>query len=515
LILDIVFSWTAQTQSITRTLKTLRALAKPAPTSFFSTMMDTAAVGGLGAADIYMGIITIPYYAGIPSAANPIAPLNTFWKAAPGAYVPPFDQFGLDPTSTNITIANPMPVLTGMQTVPLLVTIPKGVKPANGWPVVIFGHGITRSRMDLLAIADSFAAAGYVAVAMDFPMHGVSPDATPQYAPFWIENTPFAPVANERTFNVDYINNTTGAPGPDGLIDPSGAHAVSAGLSNMLVGRDLIRQGETDLSVLAISIASMDFDGDSVPDTDGSNIAYAGQSWGGIHGTVFTAIEPLVTRSFLSVPGGSIARFAEASASFGPVIRAGLASKGVYPGTADYESFFLVWQTVLDSADPINWAAAAAAHTPILLHEVINDQVIPNFVPTSPLAGTEPLIKVMGLTAYSTTQQSANGLRAAGRFVPPASHGSWLDPSSSPAAFLEMQKQAATFIGSFGGAVVVSNSSTMVPVVQVQSQSIVDLTEKKSSNTVKEKKKRGTVNSRMTTNWLEKNNRSDQPERFE
>ena len=158
-------------------------------------------------------------------------------------------------------------------------------------------------------------------------MHGVSPDATPQYAAFWVENTPFAPVANERTFDVDYINNTTGAPGPDGLIDPSGSHAVSAGLSNMLVGRDLIRQGETDLSVLAVSIASMDFDGDSAPDTDGSNIAYAGQSWGGIHGTVFTAIEPLVTRSFLSVPGGSIARFAEASASFGPVIRAGLAGE--------------------------------------------------------------------------------------------------------------------------------------------------------------------------------------------
>ncbi len=145
----------------------------------------------------------------------------------------------------------------------------------------------------------------------------------------------------------------------------------------MLVGRDTIRQGVADLSVLAVSIASMDFDGDQSPDTDGSNIAYAGQSWGGIHGTVFTAIEPLVTRSFLSVPGGSIARFAEASASFGPVIRAGLASKGVYPGTAEYESFFLVWQTVLDSADPINWAAAAATNTPILLHEVINDQVIP------------------------------------------------------------------------------------------------------------------------------------------
>jgi len=515
---DIVLAWTAQTQSVTRTLKTLRAFAKPSPTTIVPTGYNTGDLlpGSPGAADVYMGIITLPYYAGIPSVENPIAPLNTFWKAAPGAYVPPFDQFGLDPTSTHITVANPIPVLTGMQTVPLLVTIPRGQsKPANGWPVVIFGHGITRSRMDVLGAADGFAAAGYAVVAMDFPMHGVSPDATPAFAPFWVENTPFAPIANERTFDVDYVNNTTGAPGPDGLIDASGTHAIAAGLSSMLTGRDTIRQGEADLSVLAVSIPLMDFDGDQSPDTDGTNIAYAGQSWGGIHGTVFTAIEPLVTRSFLSVPGGSIARFAEASASFGPIIRAGLAAKGVYPGTSDYETFFLVWQTILDSADPINWAAEASANTPILLHEVINDQVIPNFVPTSPLAGTEPLIKVMGLGAYSSTQQSPDGLRAAGRFVPPATHGSWLDPSDSPAAFFEMQSQAATFIGSFGGAVVVTDESTMVPEVQVEVAPAADLTEKSGSKEGTGKKQPGLVNKLTRVNSLDSISSSDRLNRFE
>jgi len=521
---DIVITQVARTQSITPTLKTLRAFAQPAPTAFGPTGMDTSAVGGLGAADIYMGIITVPYYAGIPSAENPIAPLNTFWKAAPGAYVPPFDQFGLDPTSTNITIANPIPVLTGMQTVPLLVTIPRGqAKPANGWPVVIFGHGLTRSRMDVLAAADGFAAAGYAVIAMDFPMHGVSPDATPEYAPFWIENTPFAPVANERTFDVDYIDNVTGEfvfdeEGNiigDGLIDPSGAHSVSAALSNMLVGRDLYRQSQTNLSSLAVSISSMDFDGDGTPDTDGSNIAYAGVSFGGIHGTVFTAIEPLVTRSFLSVPGGMIARFSEASATFGPPIRAALASQGVYPGTPEYEFFFLVGQTVIDSADPINWAAEAAANTPILLHEVINDQVIPNFVPTSPLAGTEPLIKVMGLQAYSSTQQSADGLRAAGRFVPPADHSSWLSPEvGSPAAFFEMQKQAATFIGSFGGAIVVSDESTMVPVMQAEPQAVSELNEKSSSESAKGKKRNRSVN-KFDRSRLERNSKLAPRTRFE
>lgn len=485
---DIVLSWTVHTQAISPTLRFLSATAQPMPTTIAPSGMNTAAVGGLGLADIEVGIITLPYYSGVPTQENPTAALTAFWKAAPGDYIPPFDQFGLDPTSTNITVANPFPVVTDMQTVPLLVTVPNAnsekSKPPDGWPVVIFGHGITRNRMDALAVADTLASIGYAMVAIDFPLHGISPDATPSLAPFYIENTPFGPVANERTFDMDLINNATGAPGPDGLIDPSGSHAVSAGLSSMLTGRDTIRQGITDLSVLSVTIPSMDFDGDGVADTDGSNIAYAGQSWGGIHGTALSALEPLVTRSVLSVPGGGIARFAEASPSFGPVIRAGLAAAGVLPGTAAFEQFLTLWQTMLDSGDPINWAAEAAANTPIMLHEVINDQVIPNFVPTAPLSGTEPLIAVMGLTDYSTSQQSADGLRAAGRFVPPASHGSLLSPAAgSPAAFAEMQRQMASFIASHGGQILVTDPATMVTIIEPEVTSSSNLQENNSSNT--------------------------------
>ncbi|MGD8384260.1 MAG: hypothetical protein PVF89_02520, partial [Lysobacterales bacterium] len=167
---DIILSWTVQTESITPTLKRLRAAAQPAPTTIVPTGMTTAReVGVPGIADIEIGIITLPYYLGIPTPENPTAALTGFWKAAPGAYVPPFDQYGLDPTSTNITVANPMPVMTGMQTVPLLVTVPNAnsghTKPAGGWPVVIFGHGITRNRTDLLGIAETLASIGYAAVA--------------------------------------------------------------------------------------------------------------------------------------------------------------------------------------------------------------------------------------------------------------------------------------------------------------------------------------------------------------
>jgi hypothetical protein len=462
---DIILSWTVQTQSITPVLKNLRSIAKPAPTTVGPTGLNTSAIGGAGIADIYAGIITLPYYLGVPSASNPIAPLTDFWTAAPGAYVPPFDAFGLDPTSTNITVANPFPVLTDMQTVPLLMTVPNAAsgqtRPAAGWPVVSFGHSLTGNRTHMLAVADTLALIGYAVVAIDFPLHGIVPE-DPQFAPLYIGNSPWVDVANERTFDVDYINNETGAPGRDGITDPSGTHLIN--LTSMLTSRDNFRQGEADLSVLAVTIPSISYNGDALPDLDGSTVQYASLSLGSIIGTPFTAVEPMVTNAFLSVPMGGIARGLEASDELGPRIRAGLAAVGLEPGTADYEGFFTVFQTVLDSADAINWSVEAAGFNNILLHEVIGDTVFPNFVLTAPLSGTEPMIKAMGLESYSSTQSNPGGLDAAGRFLPPASHPSLISPATSPAATVEMQKQMASFIATRGTTVVVEDASTMVPV---------------------------------------------------
>lgn len=464
---DIILSWTAQTESITPVLKSLRSIARPAPTTVGPTGLNTAAVGGFGLADIFAGIITLPYYLGVPSAANPYAPLTDFWTAAPGAYVPPFDALDFDPTSTHVTVANPFPVVTDMQTVPLLMTVPNATsghsRPAAGWPVVIFGHGLGGSRVHMLAVADAAAAVGYAVIAIDFPLHGIVPALDPAFAPLYIGNTPFAGIANERTFDLDLIDNSTGAPGPDGITDPSGAHIIN--LSSMLTSRDNARQSQADLSVLAVTIPSISYDGDKLPDFDGSTIQYAALSNGSIQGTPFLAVEPTVTNAFLSVPMGGIVRGLEASPTFGPPIRAGLgAAAGLQPGTAEYELFFTVFQTVFDSADPINWAAETSRFNHIVLHEVIGDQVVPNFVPTAPLSGTEPMIRVMGLQSYSSTQSDPGGLNLVGRFVPPASHGSLISPATSPAATAEMQKQMVSFIASLGTTVVVEDTSTMVPV---------------------------------------------------
>jgi pimeloyl-ACP methyl ester carboxylesterase len=190
---------------------------------------------------------------------------------------------------------------------------------------------------------------------------------------------------------------------------------------------------------------------------------YVGHSLGAILGTPFVALEPTVANAFLSAGMGGVARGFEASDTFGPLIRAGLAANDVLPGTADYEFFFTVLQTVLDSADPVNWAAEGAMFNNVVMHEIIGDTIFPNFQLTAPLSGTEPLIAAMGLTSYNSTTSSPNGVDLAGRFLPPASHGSLLDPSTSPAATAEMQKQLASFLATRGTTVLVENAATMAP----------------------------------------------------
>ena len=303
-------------------------------------------------------------------------------------------------------------------------------------------------------------------LAIDTPLHGIVPAVQPELAPFYIENSPWADEANERTFDVDYIDNATGAPGPDGITDPSGTHFINLG--SMLTSRDNARQGQADLSILAVSLPGIDINADGLPDLDGSTVHYAGISMGAIMGTPFSAVEPMVTSAFLSVGMGGIARGLEASPTFGPSIKAGLAAAGIEQGSADYELFFTAFQTVIDSMDPINWAEEVATFKNVVVHEVIGDTVVPNFVLTAPLSGTEPMMAAMGLKSYSSTQSDPAGLDLAGRFLPPASHGSLLSPATSPAATAEMQKQMASFFATLGTTVIVEDAATMVPVPEAE-----------------------------------------------
>src|SRR5256886_17583813 len=99
------------------------------------------------------------------------------------------------------------------------------VKPPTGWPIVIFQHGITANRTSVLAIAEPFAQAGIVAIAIDLPLHGLTVPFDPTkpstylYAssanPFYAGLGLPASGSIERTFDLDTLNNTTLAPVPE------------------------------------------------------------------------------------------------------------------------------------------------------------------------------------------------------------------------------------------------------------------------------------------------------------
>ena len=458
----VVLSWAFTTQSITPVMQAVRSITEPGAAQLVPTGMTTAAAGLPPVADIHIGTLKVPYYLSAPSQANPTAPLNTFWKAAPGAYVPPFNAAGLSPASTNITFANPFPVKTADINIPVLATIPNAAsgrtKPATGWPVVIFQHGITGNRTHALAVSATLAAQGFAVVAIDLPLHGLPSDS-----PFAIGNTPFGAIASERTFDVDYVNNASGAPGQDGIADSSGTHFIN--LSSLLTSRDNLRQAVADLFVLTATLPSLDIDGNGTGDFDSSRMQFVGLSLGAIVGTSFLALEPNVNVGMLSAPGGGIARLLDGSATFGPRIRAGLAASGVQAGTPTYDSFMGAAQQVIDSIDPVNYGFASAQNA-ILLHEVVGDgaankpdQVVPNNVPGAPLSGTDPLIRVLGLSPITQTTQAANGIRGVTRFTA-GEHASLISPTA-PAVTAEMQGQMASLLMSSGTTVVVQDPSVI------------------------------------------------------
>jgi pimeloyl-ACP methyl ester carboxylesterase len=388
------------------------------------------------------GTVNVPYYSFIPASANDRQVLSNAWRAQ--------NAVGGE---NNLSRFNPLPALTSAaagKQIPLLlvvpdVTSPMGTRPVGGWPVVIFQHGITRDRTDAFALAQAFAAQGWVIASIDLPLHGLTATANSFYQ---------AP--NEQTFNLDLVNNTTGASVPDGVIDSTGTHFIN--LPYPLASRDNLRQGATNLLALLRALPTLDIDGNAVADdVDATRIGFIGHSLGGIVGTSFAASVPVRTlpdppflrTAALVAPGGGVAELLRDSASFGPRINAGLGQQGLTPGTTLYAQYFRDTQTIVDAGDPLNYAATARANVPIYLAQMVGgagtppalpDQVIPN-------AATARLIAAITSGGASFPRVVPGGVLAGSGYVNfiAGDHGSLLSPAASAAATVELQTEVATF----------------------------------------------------------------------
>ena len=456
---SVAVSWVFSTQSVGDVLTAVKALAIGS-SAINPVSIGTASqlVGGpAGIADVHAGALTLPYYL-TNASGSPADPLSKNWTGASGS---------------NLTRYMPTPVKVTDETVPLLVSAPNNIaKPAGGWPVVMFLHGITSDRSAMLAIAETLASVGFAVVAIDLPLHGLSPD-----------HGLYSGI--ERTFDLDLANNETltaciegvAFPCPDDTADSSGKHFINLG--NLQVTRDNLRQGVADQFALFDALSTMDYDG-SGADFDINRVYFVGHSLGGMVGLVFAALEPNLRDIVVAMPGGGIAKLLDGSATFGPVIAAGLAGAGVVKGTADYESFMAAAQTLVDSGDPINYTQASnptrdsASGRGILMLEVVGDgasnlpdQVIPNNVTTlapagtvaAPLSGSDPLASYLGLTPASDSAAGTN-LKHVLRFTA-GDHKSILDPSANATVTTAMQTAVATFLASDGDGFTVTDTSVL------------------------------------------------------
>ena len=440
-----VAAWTMTTQSIGASLDAVNAAAVAQTAKVANTGLTTKDVldpagsdpSVTGNADVYAGYVTVPYY------LDPNAPLTGFWHASLGTFT---------------TANTPMPEATTQLKIPVLVSVPNNsAEPAGGWPVAIFQHGLGDNRLDALKIAETLANAGFATVSIDLPLHGVTDTTDPFY-----RNQIFSGTVNnglmvdEPTFDLDVEDNATGASGSDGQIDASGAHFLN--MDHLLTTRDNMRQAAADLITLAKTVPTIDLDGNSsTTDFDTSHLRFVGQGLGS--GTPFLATNSTTGAATMGMPGGELSDLLRDSPTLSTQIDAALKDRGLTPGTQAYRDFFRDAQTVLDTADPINYAVRAATKHAIHMIEVVggsgnpSDQVVPN-------SATESLWQEMGLSRITGTETDASGIRGVVQFTA-GDHDSLFDDSASTDATGEMQTEMANFAGSAGSYLPIANGSVI------------------------------------------------------
>ena len=382
---------------------------------------------------IHLGKIDLPYYLPKPTDSDAKA-LSGTWTADPyiGAAIDGAqdNEAGTTPPTDRVTYRYPFAQEQAAVSAPLLVHMPASValakKPKDGWPVVIYQHGIFGDRSHALPLANQLGAAClgnpaaqcFATVAIDLPLHGIAPklatnDANPSLG-LSADVGPLADAARNPAFDGKFNNLSERhfGWGKDGNQQPiritygenaagsSGQHFIN--LSMLPASRDNGRQAVMDLLNLNASLKrlnELDLDGDGVenPDIDTKRVYFVGHSLGGIIGTTFVAVnnDPdvqsngtaaignadeigntnlnKIQAAAIVTSGGGIARLLENSPQIGESILAGLGASGITQGSSNFEKFMTIAQGSVDSFDAINFGAKASATTPMYLNEIYGD----------------------------------------------------------------------------------------------------------------------------------------------
>jgi hypothetical protein len=319
---DVAVATVFTTQSVTQHLEQVRAQIKASTPATADFLLGTGGVRTVFPLSSISSILFSRQTGTAPTFS--VSPTGTpFLSLYPGSVgtvaFGAFDSPDYETASKVIPATGTLtgsPVVQGTNRLYFNLFLPSGTAPAGGWPVAIFGHGFGDNKNSSpFVVASSLARRGIATIAINVVGHGGGALGT-----LIVNRTAGTPVvlpAGGRGINQD--GNTT--------IDST--EGVNAAPPQTLIGsRDGLRQTVIDLMQLVREIeVGMDVDGNGTRDLDPARISYFGQSFGGIYGTKFLAVEPNVRLGVPNVPGGAIIEIARLSPAFRGLVTLSLFSR--------------------------------------------------------------------------------------------------------------------------------------------------------------------------------------------
>jgi len=298
------------TQSISADLaKIMRSIkhSNPAPANFVVGNPGSATpvralfpVATLSAIQFTRQIGTAPSFAPpgfVPTSALGVEP-GAVGHVAYGTFSSPDYETAAKYIPATGTLSG-QPQVQGSNTLTFQLFVPAGAKPAGGWPVAIFGHGFGDSMYGApWTVAATMASRGIATLSINVVGHGGGP-----LGQLTVLQNALPPVlVNAGGRGIDQDGNTS-------IDSTEGSSAAPP--RTVLGSRDGLRQTVVDIMQLVRQVeVGMDVDGDGSADLNPQRIYYAGQSFGGIYGTILLGVEPNIQAGVPNVPGGSITEVA-------------------------------------------------------------------------------------------------------------------------------------------------------------------------------------------------------------
>ncbi|HVO17893.1 MAG TPA: hypothetical protein VMU15_01470 [Anaeromyxobacter sp.] len=393
---DVALAYTFKTQSITPTALGIAALpysTAGAGTVLSASFLDPATV----AAEYGISAALLP-----AAPAGPIAEFAEVTLPTVSLLIDSQNSGAFDPANAAAEVVTALVAVPN----PLLVTgsCPAGVGATRCAPLVVFRHGIGRSKADMLTMAAALTGKGFVVAAIDGEKHGDRSYCTSdaQCCPASVCGAATGTAASTCAFkanlttpvdggtSIGYCESAPGVRGSylnkrddctepflaDGVspnpacLSPKGVPYVSANYLvslNFFRTRDSLRQDIIDQSALVKALAPAGGSTDAFAahlagegiGVDYTQVYWVSHSLGSIQGAVDIAVNPRISRAVLDVPGATVVDiFADPASVYHAALLALLAP--IQENTPAYLQTLQLAKWILDPAEPANFGSHVA-----------------------------------------------------------------------------------------------------------------------------------------------------------